>query len=133
LVRSATAFVFEASGVGNKPESIASVRRADSASWQYGRPDRVAFAFQIIGHGVKPSVPNRVCNLLAKDFCRASLADELEPIRPQVAIVFDAFLLSSRAERLARAGTGPRGEIVRESRKTKCERPTADSSEEMAL
>jgi hypothetical protein len=127
------AFVFEASGVGNNPESIASVRRTDSASWQYGRPDGVAFALQIIGHGVKPSVPNRVCNLLAKDFCRAALADELEPIGPQVAIVFDAFLLSGRAEGLTRAASGPCGEIVRESRKTKCERPAANSSEEMAL
>jgi hypothetical protein len=42
------------------------VRRVDSASWQYRRPDGVTFSFQVKGYLVKPSLPNRSSNLLAK-------------------------------------------------------------------
>ena len=38
-----------------------------------------------------------------------------------------------RAERLARAGPGPDGLVVRPSREAQCERPSADSGEKVVL
>jgi hypothetical protein len=76
---------------------------------------------------------NRGANLLAKDDDRAALADEPEPLRPQVPGVGGSFLLAGRAERLAGAGAGPHGAIVSPSGATQGVAPHSDSGEEMTL
>ena len=76
---------------------------------------------------------NRACNLLAKDALRAALADEIKESGPQVAFVGLAELLSGTAEWLAGATTSPNRSVCWPSGKLKCERPTADSGEEMTL
>jgi hypothetical protein len=63
------------------------VRRSDTASWQYGRPNGETFRFQVMRHGVEPVIPNCSRNLLSKNDCRAALADETEPTRPKVPLV----------------------------------------------
>ena len=65
----------------------AALERADTASWQYCRPDGVAFRFQPLINIVKPPVGNRACNLFSKDDWRAALADEVEPYGPKVPLV----------------------------------------------
>lgn len=109
------------------------MRCRDRASWQYCRPKGVAFALQIIGHGVEPSKPNRSRNLFSKDDCRATLADEAEPIGPQVAIVFEGALLTGGAKRLTGARARPDGAVVAPSCEAQREAPAAETSEEMAL
>lgn len=69
-------------GVGHKEYPVSAMGSADTASWQNCRRAGVCFRFQVIEGIVKPSSGNRVINLLAKDFCRAALADEPTPIRP---------------------------------------------------
>jgi hypothetical protein len=66
---------------------LTDVRRADAVCAQYDRPAGVAFSLQVCEYSIEPSVPNRACNLLAKDALRATLADEPEHFRPEVAIV----------------------------------------------
>jgi len=109
------------------------VRCRNRASWQYCRPEGVTFAFQVIGHGVEPSVPNRPCNLFSKDDWRAALANEPEPRWPKVPIVGEAFALTRLAKRLARATAGPDFSIVSPSRQSQRVCPAAETSEEMAL
>jgi hypothetical protein len=45
--------------VGNKPRSVSLVRRVNTASWQYGRLNGVAFSFQVSAHLLEnhPSIP----------------------------------------------------------------------------
>jgi hypothetical protein len=69
-------------GVGHEPHSLSDMRRADTASWQYGRPHGVTFRFQVSENSVEPAPSDRRFNLLSKDRCRAALADETEPMRP---------------------------------------------------
>ena len=90
-------------GVGHsdEPQPVSPVRRADAASWQYGRPAGVAFAFQVSETSVEPPVANRVRNLLSKYDCRPALADERGPYGPEVALVGVAFAFASDAVGLA--------------------------------
>jgi hypothetical protein len=81
-------------GVGHPPQSLSDVRRADAASWQYGRPAGVALAFQVSENKIEPAPSNRRLNLLSKNDCRAPLADERKPRRPQVAFVIGRLAFS---------------------------------------
>ena len=85
-----------ACGVGHEVQSLTGVRRTDAVCAQYRHPAGVTFSFQVSLNKVPPAVPNRSFNLLAKDDCRTTLADEGEEGWPEVAVV--GFALSFCAE-----------------------------------
>ena len=122
-----------ARGVGHKPETVPTMGRPDTASWQYSRRDGVAFAFQIMSGFVQPFMGNRGRNLFSKDDWRFALADEPEPYWPEMAFVRLALLLSGGTEGLAGATAGPDRSIVRPGCHSECEGPSTDSGEEVAL
>jgi hypothetical protein len=109
------------------------VRRADAASWQYGRPAGVAFAFQVRENSVDPAPSNRRFNLLSKDDCRAALSDKRKPRRPQVAFVIGRLTRSGGAEWLAGATSTPNRSVVGPACEPERDRPSADAGEEMCL
>jgi hypothetical protein len=120
-------------GVGHEPQSLSNVRRPDAASRQTNRPAGVTFSFQISLNKIEPSVLNRCFNLLTKDNSRAALADEIEPDRPEVSIIGNAFLRASGAEGLAGATARPNRSVVGPSGKAQGVTPAAKAGEEMAL
>lgn len=77
-----TPFQSRACGVGHPIRSVADVRGADARSRERNRPEGVAQGFQVSVYKVDPRPCSRACNLLAKDDCRAALADEVMPCRP---------------------------------------------------
>jgi hypothetical protein len=102
-----------AEGVGHPEQSLSDVRRADAVCAQYGRPAGVTFSLQVCEYSIEPPEPNRALNLLAKDAPRTALADESEELGPEVSVVGLALPLARRTERLAGAGAGPHGPVVR--------------------
>jgi hypothetical protein len=84
----------------------------DARSAQICRPDGVALIFQVSRNNIQPGEAILACNLLSKDRCRAMLADEPEKVRPEVALIFRAALLTGVTEGLAGAGASPDGAIV---------------------
>jgi hypothetical protein len=58
------------------------VRRADTASWQYGRPDGVTNSLQVIAYSVEPPEGNRAINLFANDDWRRAEGDETKKSGP---------------------------------------------------
>lgn len=68
--------------IGNEPESLSDVRRADARSAEIDRPDGVSLSFQVVLYKVEPSKAVLARNLLAKDDARVELADEVMPVRP---------------------------------------------------
>jgi len=109
------------------------VRCPDAASRQTTRPDGVTFSFQVIANKVEPAVGNRCFNLFTKDDWRAALADEPEPVRPEVTGVAEALRRPCRRERLTRARAGPDRLVVGPVRKAERMRPPTNPSEEMML
>jgi hypothetical protein len=100
---------------------------------QYSRPAGVTFCFQICEYSIEPAVPNRACNLLAKDPDRSLSPNKSKEVWPQIAIIRVAETLSSKAVGLAgtrpgpyRFGPAPPGEI-------KGKAPPPDPGEEMTL
>jgi hypothetical protein len=75
--------------------------RADAVCAKYRRPAGVTFTLQVCTYSIEPTMPNRACNLLSNDRCRAALADEAEENWPEVALVVDSALLSCAGEWLA--------------------------------
>jgi hypothetical protein len=71
--------------------------------------------------------------LLAKDKDRPSDADEMEESRPKVPLVSKPLSFACLAERLARAGAGPDGPVVRPAGQAQGVGPCSDAGEEMAL
>jgi len=120
-------------GVGHEPQSLSDVRCPDAASRQTNRPAGVTFSFQVSLNKIEPSVLNRCFNLLTKDDSRAALADKIEPDRPEVSIIGNAFLRASGAEGLAWATACPNRSVVRPSGKAQGVAPAAKTGEEMAL
>jgi len=82
---------------------------------------------------IEPSVVNRCFNLLTKDNVRATLANEIEPGRPEVALVGNAVACAGGAKRLAWARTCPNRSVCGPTGKAKGAAPAAKSGEEMAL
>jgi hypothetical protein len=78
----------------SEPQSLPDVRGTDAVCAKNRSPDGVAFSFQVSLNSVEPTMPDRCRNLLAKDRCRAALADEAEPDGPEVPGVIDALLLA---------------------------------------
>jgi hypothetical protein len=124
-------------GVGqplsDKPETLTDVRGADARSAQICRPNGVARCFHVSAYSVEPAEAVLACNLLSKDNCRAALCDEPMELRPEVALVFDAFALTGGAEGLAGTASGPDGSGVIPSGEAEGMGPDADPGEEMAL
>jgi hypothetical protein len=67
---------------GTPVEALPDVRRADTASWQYGRPDGVTDSLQVIAYSVEPPVGNRAINLFANDDWRPADGDETKKSGP---------------------------------------------------
>jgi hypothetical protein len=122
-----------ARGLGKKPNSRTDLSCSDSTSRGNCRPDGVIDRFQIIGHGVEPSPPNRARSLLSKKLCRAALSDEPKPLRPEMTRIFERSTLSGFAERLAGTRTCPNRSIIAPSGKSQGEGPSANPGEEVGL
>jgi hypothetical protein len=107
------------------------VGRVDGTSWQYCRPDGVTLAFHVSKHSVEPKF--RARNLLSKDNCRAALADEIEPDRPEVSGIAEPAALARDAERLTWAASGPDGLVVGPAGEPERVSPSAEAGEEVTL
>jgi hypothetical protein len=82
---------------------------------------------------VEPSVVNRCFNLLTKDNVRSALANEVEPDRPEMALVGNAPPGTSGAERLAGATARPNRSILGPSGKAQGVAPATESREKVTL
>jgi hypothetical protein len=109
------------------------MRRSNSASRSNGRPDGVTSTFEVVAYKIEPAVPDGGRNLLSKEHARPAGVNEREPVMPQVPVVRGAFALAGRAERLARAASGPDCGVVRHAGKTQGKAPPADAGKEVAL
>lgn len=129
------AFASPVSGVGqpHKVEALPDVGRAEARRAEIERPAGVARRFHVRRYKVDPSEAVVRCNLLAKDDIRARLRGEMVEGGPKVPLVSKPASSACRAERLARAGSGPDGALVLPAGAAKGERPASDSGEEMAL
>jgi hypothetical protein len=107
-------------------------RRPDARSRENDRPAGVADSFQVRENKVEPRPSSRAINLLAKDRARAMLADEPEPLGPQVTLVGETAALPGARERLTGTGAGPDFAIAGPAGEVKGEGPAADPGEEVA-
>lgn len=121
-----------ARGVGHPEQSRPDVRRTDATSWQYRRPAGVTFRFQVSEYSIDPSVSNRSRNLLSKDRCRMTLADNPKPRRPEMSTIIAGLPFSRDREGLTGTGSCPNRPICRPLRELKREFPSGDSGKEMA-
>jgi hypothetical protein len=120
-------------GVGQPESSIADSRRADARSRERLTPKGVVQGFHVSVYKVDPRIDVLARNLLSNDDWRSALADEMEPVQPEVPLVSKPKSFACRAERLARTGTGPNRSVIRPAGESKRVRPDTDSGEEMAL
>jgi hypothetical protein len=120
-------------GVGQPESAMAWVRRTEARRRKRDTPEGVTQGFHVSLYKVEPSVAVTACNLLAKDALRAALG--LEPVEggPKVPLVSKPISFACRAERLAWAGTGPDGAIIRPTRTSQGIGPDSGPGEEMAL
>lgn len=102
-------------------------------STETNRPEGIIRCFQVVADEIKPSLFNRVRNLLSKDFCRLALCDEVVPGWPEVPLISKPKSFACLAERLARTGTGPNRSVIWEPGAAKGERPNSDPGEEVTL
>jgi hypothetical protein len=109
------------------------VRRTDARSAQIESRDGVARSFQVSAYSVEPLEAVAARNLLSKDDRRAALADETEPVGPEVARVVESTPLAGAGEGLAGTAPGPDGSIVGPSGEPERVGPDADASESMEL
>jgi len=123
----------EVCGVGHPVEPLADVRGTEARSAQIERCAGVARCFQVRLNKVEPSKAERACNLLAKDDARATLADETEEFRPEVALVIEAELLPGPAKWPAWTTSCPTVPIVGPPGEAHAIAPDADAGEEVAL
>ncbi len=120
-------------GVGHEPQPLPDVRSTEARSAKIDRPAGVTRAFQVSLNNGEPTEAVLARNLCAKDTLEAALADEMEPGGPKVPLVSKPSAFACRAERLARAGAGPRRTLVAPSGPAKGMGPHADAGEEVAL
>jgi hypothetical protein len=119
--------------VGHEEQPLSDVRRPDARSAKICVPDGVPRCFQVSVNKVEPRQRVLACNLLAKDDRRASLSDEVEPVRPEMPLIVKRQAFACLAERLAGATACPNSTIVRPPSATKRIAPHSDAGEEMAL
>jgi hypothetical protein len=118
--------------VGHEVQPLPPVRGADRTSSEYTRPDGVAFSLQVATNKVEPAVANRGRNLLSEQDRRAALADEPEPLGPEVPGVSLRGALAGDREGLAGGRTRPDPDPSGEPGEFKGVGPTSDSAEEVA-
>jgi hypothetical protein len=82
---------------------------------------------------VEPTVTDGCRNLLTNNDWRAALADEAEPLGPEMPGVVGSGLPACGAEGLARTGAGPNSGIIQPSSTTKGPGPGTEAGEEVAL
>ena len=118
---------------GSKEHPLSDVRRPDARSAQICRPDGVALSFQVSANNVEPREASPARNLFAKDDWRAALADEAEPLGPEVALVVEAAAGTGAGEGLAGARAGPDGPVVGPPGEAKGVGPGAEAGEGVEL
>jgi hypothetical protein len=84
--RPASSFV----GDSHEVEPLSLVRSTDARRCKICRPAGVTLFFQVSENSVEPPESIRARNLLSKHDWRAALADETEPLGPQVPLVLKA-------------------------------------------
>ena len=109
------------------------VRSTDARSAQICRPDGVTHSLQVMRNSVEPQSAISTRNLLSKHDCRAALADEPEPLGPEVARIVCARSLARTAEWLARTTPGPNFSIVWPASEAESVGPPADPCEGVKL
>ena len=119
--------------LGDEEEPLSDVRRPDARSAQIGGPDGVALSFQVSANNVEPREASPARNLLSKDDWRAALADEAEPLGPEVALVGEAEAGTGAREGLTWTASGPDGAIVGPPGEAKGVGPGAESGEGVEL
>nr|CUV26149.1 protein of unknown function [Ralstonia solanacearum]CUV33780.1 protein of unknown function [Ralstonia solanacearum]CUV41173.1 protein of unknown function [Ralstonia solanacearum]CUV61075.1 protein of unknown function [Ralstonia solanacearum] len=120
-------------GVGHPVEPVADVRSTDARSRKRYRPDGVVHGFHVILYKVDPSIRVVARNLLSKNNRRSALADEVVPGWPQVPLVSKRKSFACLGERLTRTGSCPHGAVIGPACAAQCQRPDADSGEEVVL
>lgn len=118
---------------GTEEQPLSDVRSPDARSAQIRSPDGVALSFQVSANNVEPREASPARNLLSKDDCRAALADEAEPLGPEVALVVEAEALTGAGEGLAGTASGPDGPVVRPPSKAESVGPGPDAGEGVEL
>jgi hypothetical protein len=97
--------VLLAVGVGsNDPEAVSPMGSADGRSWNNKRPRGVAETFQVREHIVECHC-DEPSNVFANDPSGSRECNNAAHLRPEVAVVFLAGLLSCEAEGLTREAT----------------------------
>ena len=109
------------------------MRRTDARRRKRDRPEAVTHGFHVSAYKVDPRVSVFACNLLSKNFCRASLSDEVVEGGPEVPLVIKPSAFACRAERLARTGTCPNRSIIWPACEPKGVGPDSNTCKEMAL
>ena len=118
---------------GPKEEPLSDVRSPDARSAQIGGPDGVPRAFQVSANNVEPREASPARNLFAKDDWRAALADEAEPLGPEVALVVEAAAGTGAGEGLTWTASGPDGAVVGPPGEAKGVGPGAEAGEGVEL
>jgi hypothetical protein len=117
--------------VGHKPITISEMVRVRARGLQWDCPHGVTQGFQVTSHEMDPV--RRARNLFSKHDWRLSLGDKAAEFRPEMAFVFEPFLLARNRERLTGATTCPNRSIIGPTGSPEGEAPASDSGEEMAL
>lgn len=68
--------------VTHPEKSVSDVRRTDPRRRERDTCEGVAHGFHVSVYKVDPRLDSLACNLLSKDDCRSTLADEMVPMRP---------------------------------------------------
>lgn len=95
-------------GVRHNPDTVTSMRRIDTASWQYRRPAGVALSFQVSKHLVECQL-DEATNVLNDDETGPHNAKDASNFRPEVAVVCRASLLPG--DRKGLTGDAPTDKI----------------------
>jgi len=117
----------------DEEQSLSDVRGADARSAEIDRPDGVTRCFLVSVYSVEPRKAIARRNLLSKDDWRAALADEPEPLGPEVPLVCGAAALAGDREGLTGTGAGPDGPVVRPPGESEGVGPGAEAGEGVEL
>jgi hypothetical protein len=118
--------------VGHEVQPLPDVRSPDARSAQISSPTGVVRDFQVSANRIPPPKGSLARNLLSKDDPRLALADEMEPMGPEMSLISSPLSFACRAVRLARTTPGPDPSVVGPSRKPQGVGPPTDAGEEVA-
>ncbi|UJB19260.1 hypothetical protein L2D09_16290 [Lysobacter gummosus] len=123
-------------GVGqtpsDDPDSVASMRGVDGASWNNNRPAGVAFAFQVRQHSVERQ-RDEASNVLTQEYSGSRLCNKPMQLRPEMTVIRLRALSACNAERLAGEAACPNFFVVGPAGEPAGVGETADAGEEVAL